>query len=160
MKINIKEDVAFLRKWVPDFDPAILRDAKKKGEIAEVIKKMREIMKESNGIGLGANQIGINWRMFILSDKEKFYAIFNPQITKFSKETEDGEEGCLSVDGIIGKVPRYKKIILLGLDKNGKKVKIRAWGVLARAIQHEIDHLNGILFIDKTKELYKVESVK
>ncbi len=160
LKIHLKEDFEFLRKQAPDFDLAVLRDTKRKKEITEAIKKMRKIMKENNGIGLGANQVGMNWRMFILSDKEKFYAIFNPQIIKFSKETEDGEEGCLSVDGVIGKVSRYKKIVLLGFNKNGKKVKIKAWGILARAIQHEIDHLNGILFIDKTKQLYKVANIK
>ncbi len=90
----------------------------------------------------------------------KFFAIFNPQIVKFSEEKILMEEGCLSVPGIWGGVERPEKITLVGFDKNGKKLKIKAWGLLARIFQHEIDHLNGILFIDKAKQVYKIPAGK
>ncbi|MEK7062176.1 MAG: peptide deformylase, partial [Patescibacteria group bacterium] len=81
-----------------------------------------------------------------------FYAIFNPEIIKFSKQTEIIEEGCLSVPGVLGEVERPKKIALTGFNKNDQKIKIKAEGLTARVFQHETDHLNGILFIDKIKK--------
>lgn len=146
-----------------------------KKEINDLIKKMREIMTKAIGIGLSANQIGLNLKLFVvqISDKPlkrdennkiilsppesiKFYAIFNPKIVKFSKEKTIMEEGCLSVPGVYGLVERPEKITLIGQDKNNKKIKIKAFGLLARVFQHEVDHLNGILFIDKCKEIYKI----
>ncbi len=125
-------------------------------------------MKSGNGIGLSANQIGLPLRLFVAQlpdDKDngempKFYAIFNPEITKLSEEKCVMEEGCLSVPDIFGEVERPEKITLEGLDKSGKRVKIKAWGVLSRIFQHELDHLNGILFIDRTKEIYTAENHK
>lgn len=112
-------------------------------------------MKETNGVGLSANQIGLPWRLFVAQvpdkqGKQKFYTIFNPQIIKSSKEKDILEEGCLSVPNHWGPVERHSKIIISGFNERGKKIKIKAWGILARVFQHEIDHLNGILFIDKT----------
>ncbi len=83
----------------------------------------------------------------------KFYVIFNPEIIKFSEEKIIMEEGCLSAPGIYGQVERSSEIILQGYDKNGRKIKIRASGLLARIFQHETDHLNGILFIDKAIDI-------
>lgn len=185
--IENKQDAKFLRHKTADFD------FKKYGrkEIAELIKQMRERMEAVNGIGLSANQIGLNFKFFVVqiprnisarlpapeaagfggqvnprsnpresASTNKFYAIFNPEIVKFSKEKTVIEEGCLSVPGVYGLVERPKKITLVGQDKNAKKIKIKAWGLLARVFQHEVDHLNGILFIDKTKKVYKLSTDK
>lgn len=160
-----------MRRKTADFD--FSKHTKK--EIDDLIKKMRETMTKAVGIGLSANQVGLNLRMFVvqisdkplqrdknnkiilpLSDEMKFYAVFNPEIIKFFKKTSVMEEGCLSVPEIYGEVERPEKIILVGQDKNGEKIRINADGLLARVFQHETDHLNGILFIDKAKNIYKV----
>lgn len=179
--INNKKEEKFLRKETARFD---FSNSNKK-EINALIKQMREIMIATNGIGLSANQLGLNFRLFVaripqaqnIADNpeasrplvgsygagkqkdadSKFYAIFNPEITKFSKEKTVMEEGCLSVPGVYGLVERPEKITLVGQDKYSKKIKIKAWGLLARVFQHEVDHLNGILFIDKAKSIQKIE---
>ena len=89
--------------------------------------------------------------------EKKFYVVFNPKIIKSGEETTSLEEGCLSVPGIYGEVQRPDKITVMGFDESGKKIKFKINGLLARVFQHEIDHLNGGLFIDKAKELYKME---
>jgi peptide deformylase len=169
--INNKKENKFLRKKTAEFDPLLLRDAKRRGEISALIKQMREIMTEAIGVGLSANQLGLDLRLFvaqiratklrsansIVSEDQKFYAIFNPEIVKASKEKSLLEEGCLSVPGYYGEVERPEKITLAGQDRYGKKVKIKAWGLLAKVFQHEVDHLNGILFIDKAKSIQKIE---
>jgi peptide deformylase len=156
--INNKKEEKFLRQRVPLFDFSKVS----KKEINETVKILKNIMKEANGIGLSANQIGLNQRFFVArvpnqEGQMKFYTIFNPEIIKFSSEKETLAEGCLSVPGLLGSVKRPQKIIVTGFDKNGKKIKIQAWGLLARVFQHEIDHLNGILFIDKAEKVFKEE---
>ena len=146
-----KKEAKILRKKMADFDFAKFS----KKEIQQLLAKMRETMKKANGIGLSANQIGLDFNLFVAQAEGKFYAIFNPKITKFSNEKSVLEEGCLSVPEVFGPVSRPAKIVLEGLDKNGKPLKIKAWGLLARIFQHEVDHLNGIVFTDKAKELYR-----
>ncbi len=148
LTIKNKEEEKFLRRKTKPFDFA---DFSKK-EIGDLIKGMRSIMKESDGIGLAANQIGFDFSMFVGEVDGKFYAVFNPGIIKTSKGFEMLEEGCLSVPGDFGEVSRSDKITLIGQDRNGKKIKIKAWGLLARMFQHEVDHLNGKLFLDKVKK--------
>lgn len=153
---NNKKEERFLRQRVPVFS---FNKCSKK-EINDLLKTMKEKMKEAEGIGLSANQLGLSHRVFVgrvpSNDGQiKSYAIFNPGITKSSKERTSLMEGCLSVPGLLGIVERPEKITLIGLDKNGKNLKIKAWGILARVFQHETDHLNGILFIDKAKEVFK-----
>jgi len=161
--IENKTDEKFLRRKTADF--GFLKTGKK--ELAELIKNMRKMMYEANGIGLSANQIGLNMRFFVaqifdksLKREMKFYAVFNPEIIKFSDKKVLMEEGCLSVPGVCGVVERPEKITLAGQDKNGRKIKIKAAGILARVFQHETDHLDGILFIDKAKIIQKIESRK
>ena len=115
-------------------------------------------MKEYNGIGLSANQIGLPYRIFVAqvpdkNGKIKFYAIFNPEIIQISKETDIMEEGCLSIPDKFGYVERPSKLTISGYNMQGKKIKIKAWGLLARVFQHEIDHLDGKLFIDKATKI-------
>ncbi len=145
LSIKNKRDEKFLRKKTVDFD---FKKFKQK-EIRELIKKMREAMEEASGVGLAANQIGLDMKVFVAQTEGKFYAIFNPEIAKTSKEVDAAVEGCLSVPEIMGEVARPYRVTLKGFDKAGKKLTIKAWGHLARVFQHEVDHLNGILFIDR-----------
>ncbi len=129
-------------------------------EIRDLLSDMRRIMREANGIGLSANQIGLGFRMFVAEVPDaqgglKFYAIFNPELERMSKDTVVTEEGCLSVPGAFGDVPRSRMVTLKGLDKSGRPVKIKAWGLLARVFQHECDHLDGKLFLDRAKNVYQ-----
>ena len=158
LTINNKKEERFLRRKTKEFD---LKQYPK-AELRELIKEMRQIMKNTNGVGLSANQVGIDRQFFIAQvpdeqGKQKFYTIFNPKIISLSKEKVDLEEGCLSVPGVWGIIPRSNKIIIEGVDMNEKKIKIKAWGFLAQVFQHEIGHLNGGLFIDKAKKLKKIE---
>lgn len=126
-------------------------------------------MKDAIGIGLSANQIGLDFQLFVAelprlenskSDTPRFYAVFNPKIIKTSGKNLPMEEGCLSVPELYGEVERPEKITLQGFDKNGKEIKIKAFGLLARIFQHEVDHLNGHLFVDKAKNLHKHEETE
>jgi len=153
-----KKDENFLRKKTVPFE---FKNFTRK-EVNELITRMRRIMHAANGIGLSANQIGLTFSVFVAEVPDaqggtKFYAVFNPKIEKMEKETITFEEGCLSVPGKWGEVTRAEQIIVSGYNKMGKKVKVKAWGLLARVFQHEIDHLNGKLFIDKAKKLYTAE---
>lgn len=150
--INNKKQEKFLRRKADDFD--FKKHGKK--EIRELAAKMRREMNKAGGIGLSANQLGLNMKVFVAKIDNKFYALFNPKITKESAEKNLMEEGCLSVPGKFGYVERADKVVLEAFNINGKKVKIKAWGLLARVFQHEADHLNGVLFIDKTKKIYKL----
>ncbi|MEK7187562.1 MAG: peptide deformylase [Patescibacteria group bacterium] len=131
------------------------------GEKKELLETMKKTMRRAHGVGLSANQIGLPYRLFVAEVPRddgtlKFYAIFNPQIEKLSKEQDFLEEGCLSVPGTYGEVKRSLEVTLKGIDKNGKAVKIKAWGLLAHVFQHEVDHLDGKLFIDKGRNLHEV----
>lgn len=164
--IENKRDAKFLRQKTAAFD---FKKYSRK-EIAELIKQMRQTMKTAQGVGLSANQLGLDLKFFVAQMpqdisinqrnpyKSVFYTIFNPEIIKFSKEKDVMEEGCLSVPEVSGLVERPEKITLVGQDKNGKKIKIKAWGILARIFQHETDHLNGILFIDKAKQIRQIST--
>ncbi|MCX7589345.1 MAG: peptide deformylase [Patescibacteria group bacterium] len=159
-KIDNPKEKSFLNQKTQDFDFSKFNNK----QITELINLMKKIMKKANGIGLSANQIGFNFRMFIAEipekDGKKFYAIFNPKIEKLEGEKIDLEEGCLSIPNIYGTVPRYPKITVSGFNRYGKPIKIKAWGLLAHVFQHEIDHLDGKLFIEKAKKTYKPEELK
>lgn len=122
-------------------------------DIQKLIPEMIKTMIAKDGVGLAAPQIGKNIRMIIVRYKDNNLVIINPKIIKKSLLKEWDEEGCLSVPGIFGDVKRCKKITIKYLDELGKEKKLSAEGLLARIIQHEIDHLDGILFIDKAKNL-------
>lgn len=155
--VENKKSEKFLRRKTADFD---FKKFNKKA-INELVRRMKKAAGEAHGIGLSANQIGLDFKMFVAEvpdtqqqGKTKFYAVFNPRITKSSKEKVPYEEGCLSVPLTYGEVERSKKITLSGQDKNGKKLKIKAWGLLARVFQHEVDHLDGVLFVDKARNVH------
>ncbi len=119
-------------------------------EIKTLIDYMFETMYDENGIGLAGPQVGKNLRLFIIELDDEVRRVFiNPQIISTSQETSMYEEGCLSVPGVYAEIERPVKITVQALDENGKAFTVEADGLLARAIQHEYDHLEGILFIDR-----------
>ncbi|OGY44442.1 MAG: peptide deformylase [Candidatus Buchananbacteria bacterium RIFCSPHIGHO2_01_FULL_39_14] len=139
-------------------------------EIKQLILNMAKTMRENAGVGLAAPQIGVSKRIAlieILSDNPRYpnqrevslVVLINPKITRRSFHKELGEEGCLSIPEVFGLVKRSLKIKVKALDQEGKKIKFKATGFFARVIQHEVDHLNGVLFIDKTKEITKGKEI-
>ena len=122
-------------------------------ELKRLIKEMIETMRAAKGIGLAANQVGENLRLFIIETKDQAISFINPLITYFSEETELSEEGCLSVPDEFGFVERSKEVTLEYLDTANNEQILEAEGLLARVIQHEFDHINGILIIDKMESI-------
>ena len=122
------------------------------GELVTLSEDMIETTLAAPGIGLAANQIGIPWRIFVVNmgfetENDNLITLINPEITAI-EGSELGEEGCLSIPDVVAKVNRATQVELKAVDLNGKDVRYEAKGFLARAIQHEMDHLNGILFWD------------
>ncbi len=118
-------------------------------DILNLIRDMAESMYASSGVGLAAPQVGVSKRIIIIDeDEEELMVLLNPEIIKSEGEAVD-EEGCLSLPGIYSKVQRSSKVTVKALNENGESIEITKEGLSARALQHEIDHLNGILFIDK-----------
>ena len=144
LKVNNKKDNKFLRKKTAAFDFGSMT----KAELRTLIAEMKKTMHDAEGVGLSANQVGIDASFFVAEFENKFYAIFNPEIIKFSKETDVLEQGCLSVPDKRVEVTRPFEVVLKGFDKNEKRLKIRAWGFLAQVFQHEVDHLNSVLITD------------
>jgi len=117
-------------------------------EIKELGWDMVEAMQEKEGVGLAAPQVGETKRIIVVQ-AERPLVFFNPKIIKKTKETEVAEEGCLSFPGLWLKVKRAKGVEIEVLDQNGEKIRIKVDGFPARVFQHEIDHLDGVLFIDR-----------
>jgi peptide deformylase len=116
-------------------------------ELPQLIQRMFDILREANGLGLAANQIGLSKNVFVYDVGEGPEAMLNAKIVK-RRGRETGTEGCLSIPGLQGEVRRATTVLVEGMDRNGNPVQIKAEGLLARVFQHEIDHLNGSLFID------------
>lgn len=114
----------------------------------KLIKDMAETMYENEGVGLAANQVGVSEQIMIVDVGQGLLVFINPLIEE-SWEEEVGEEGCLSIPDISVEVKRAGKIKVKGWDEEGREIKIEADGFLARAIQHEVDHLNGIFITDR-----------
>lgn len=117
-------------------------------ELSKLIDDMFEIMHQENGVGLAAPQIGLDLKLCVIEEAGVRYVLINPKITKFSKETVAMEEGCLSVPGKFFPIERPAQVNVCYFDRDGNRSKLRADGLLARACQHEIDHLNGIIILD------------
>ena len=126
--------------------------------IEKLIRNMIETLHKEDGVGLAAPQIGISKRVIIAYNEEddKIYELINPVIIE-SEGIVSGQEGCLSVPGRIGTVKRFVKIVVEGQNAKGDKIKIEAKDMFARVLQHEIDHLNGILFIDKAENIEEIQ---
>lgn len=121
-------------------------------EFQAYLDAMTEKMHIADGVGLAAPQVGRNERIIIVNGKFGAQAYINPEITKRSDATAIDEEGCLSVPGVWGLVERAKRVSVTALDRHGRRVERDCKGLDAVIFQHEIDHLDGILFIDKVKE--------
>ena len=129
-------------------------------DVKRLIDEMFITLKKSNGIGLAAPQIGRNIRLFIVRLEENDGMVFiNPEIIRTSDEQCSMEEGCLSIPKVYEKVIRPKDVTLQYMDINGRKQLIQATGLLARVIQHEYDHLNGVLFVDRLEEELKEKAI-
>lgn len=125
-------------------------------DLKKIVFDMSETMIDANGIGLAAPQIHLSHRIFIYrnpdideSDKINISVLINPFIEKITEDKEDDWEGCLSIPNMLGLVRRYKKIKYSALDLNGKSIAAEVEGLHARVIQHELDHLNGILYTSR-----------
>ncbi len=129
------------------------------------VDDMIETMRAAPGVGLAATQVDVSQRLIVVEygeeeDEEapqKLYIVANPEIVRFSEEKVLGIEACLSIPGFAGDVFRSLEIIVRGQNRRGKPVKIKAQGWLARIFQHEIDHLDGILFIDRAEKIWNIE---
>lgn len=163
-----------LRKIVTLPDPVLRRKAhpvkKFDKDLHTLIDDMVETMREAPGVGLAAPQIGLSEQLLVIEyyerepeeDEEeneelpkKVWAIINPEIVKASNEKVMGVEGCLSIPGLLGEVERHEEVLVKGLNRHGKPMKVKAKGWLARIFQHEIDHLNGVLFTDLATRVWQ-----
>jgi peptide deformylase len=153
-------------------DPVLRKKARKVtdfgAELQKLIDDMIETMRVAPGVGLAAPQVNASLRVIVVEygeteeDEEnpappKLYSVVNPEITRFSKETEVGTEGCLSIPGFAGEVDRSLSITIKGFNRRGHPIRIKADGWLARIFQHEIDHLDGVLFVDRAERVWKLE---
>jgi peptide deformylase len=159
-----------VRPMVHADNPILRKKAKKVKRfgraLQNLIDDMVETMHAANGLGLAAPQIGVLERVIVIQlpeDEEdpqsgKLFTLCNPQIIRAEGE-EAGEEGCLCLPGYVGEVKRATSVTVKAQDRRGKKVRIKAEGFLARAFQHESDHLDGILFIDRVESPDKIRRI-
>ena len=155
----------YVREIVQDGHPTLRRVAKKV-ELKELddplfqqlIDDMFETMYAAPGVGLAAPQVNVAKRLFVMDvhdDEHEPAVVINPKIV-LAEDEEEMSEGCLSVVGMVGDIVRFKKVAVTGIGRNGEKVRIEGEGLLAQCMQHEIDHLNGVLYIDKAKNVRPV----
>lgn len=143
----------------------------KSSKFQQLIDDMVETMVDAPGVGLAAPQVAVSQRLIVVrlpdateEDIEEYgdqagvvYAVANPKIIKSSKDRVAGVEGCLSLPGLLGEVDRHESVVITGQDRHGKNWRLKAKGWLARVFQHEIDHLDGILFTDLTDKVWEAE---
>jgi peptide deformylase len=138
-----------------DEDPVLTTKATRVPRVDEAIRKLMDDMVETmiaaHGAGLAAPQVGVSQRVIVLRVDNQVYQLANPEMVRCEGE-QTGVEGCLSVPGLIGEVTRCERVVAKGLNRHGKEIRVKGDGLLARAIQHEIDHLDGILFTTKVIE--------
>jgi peptide deformylase len=157
-----------LRNIVTLPDPILRRKARPvtrfDGELQTLIEDMIDTMRSAPGVGLAAPQVGVSERVIVVEYVEneeeenapkKLFVMINPEIKVASEETEEGIEGCLSVPGWQGEVERALAVTVKGQSRRGQPMKVKAKGWLARIFQHEIDHINGIVFTDRVSKVWK-----
>lgn len=131
-------------------------------EVRNVVKEMFELMYAAKGIGLAANQVGLPWQLFVLNltadpnEKEEEHVFINPEIVE-RKGSEEGEEGCLSLPKLYGDVRRASEIVVEAFDLDGQAFEMDLDDLAARCVQHETDHLQGVMFIDRMTESKRKE---
>jgi len=122
------------------------------GDLAKLIERMEHLLHDANGVGLAATQIGVLRRVFIFlpDPDEEPRALVNPRLAEGSDERESDDEGCLSLQGVVIPVERHERVAIEATDPEGNEVRLELEGLAARVVQHELDHLDGILIIDRT----------
>ena len=144
---------------VREGDPVLREKAKQVPKITpniiKLLENMADTMYEAKGVGLAAPQVGVSKRVAVVDVGDGLFELINPEII-FREGCESDEEGCLSIPGFIGNVERATRVVVKALDREGQEVRHEGRGLLARAFQHELDHLEGVLFIDKAENLTKV----
>lgn len=148
-------------------DPVLRKKARKietfDAELQELIDDMIETMREAPGVGLAAPQVGISQQLIVVefgdedddSVPPKLFVVVNPEIIKASTEMVKGVEACLSVPGLAGLVDRHETIVVKGQNRHGHPTRIKANGWLARIFQHEIDHVDGVVFTDRAERVWQ-----
>ena len=152
-------------------DPVLRRKARKittfDKDLQTLIDNMIETMRVAPGVGLAAPQVGVSDRLIVMEYGEdddegegekkpkKLYVVINPEIVLPSETTVEGVEACLSIPRLVGEVERHEALVVKGLNRFGKPIKIKAEGWLARIFQHEIDHLEGVLFTDRASRVWR-----
>jgi peptide deformylase len=143
--------------------PVLRQRAKRVTRVDDSIRKliddMVETMVAAPGVGLAANQVGVLLRVIVVKTDANLYSLVNPEMVKATGE-QVGLEGCLSIPGYVGEVKRAQRVVVRGLNRHGKTVRIKGDDLLARAFQHEIDHINGVLFIDRLTSLDTLRKVE
>lgn len=160
MKMKIlKNPNPFLRKKTVKVKDPLAKD------VQEFISNMLETMYANNGVGLAATQVGSELRICVIEADGQQYVLINPQITAKSKNKIISEEGCLSFPGKYFPISRFSEVQVRYTDEFGKAAKVKGHGLLSRALQHELDHLDGVLIIDRVskthlKKLQQEKSIK
>ncbi len=153
-----------LRKILNDNHPVLRSPAQEVKKInsgvLRLLDDMIETMRDADGVGLAANQVGVPKRLLVaFAGEDEVYELINPYCENEEGE-EVGVEGCLSVPGYYGEVPRSEKIVVTALNREGEKIRLEVEGLKARILQHEMDHLEGILFTDKAVRMVDPEELK
>ncbi len=143
--------------------------------VQDLVDAMIEALREADGIGLAAVQIGVPERVVVIElpaptgedeletqepPQPESYVLINPRVLRASPEVEESIEGCLSIPGWVGEVERHRSIVVEALDEQGRELRIEAEGLLARVLQHEIDHCEGVLFIDRIEDPERIWPVE
>jgi len=134
-------------------------------DLQSLADDMVETLRQAPGVGLASPQVGESLRLVVIEygddDDEnvpsKLYVVVNPEITRTSEEKIVATEGCLSIPGVQGDVERFQAVTVKGLNRHGRPMTVKAKGWLARIFQHEIDHLDGVLFVDRAEKLWQAE---
>ena len=159
--------MAYLRQIITDGHPTLRKVAKKVDpkEIADplfqqLIDDMFATMYAAPGVGLAAPQVNVSKRLFVMDiqdDEHEPAVVINPKF-ELTENEEEMTEGCLSVPGYVGEITRFHRVAVSGLDRHGEKIRLEGEGLFAQCLQHEIDHLNGVLYVDKAKNVRKAET--
>lgn len=162
-----------IREIITPVNPILRQKARKVTTFGPALKTLAEdmvdTMREAPGVGLAAPQVAVSLRLIVVEyapapedgqapEPPKLHRVVNPEIVRASEEMEEGVEGCLSIPGYTGEVLRHSAVTVKGFNLQGKPIKIKAEGWLARIFQHEVDHLDGILFIDRATRIWKAET--
>jgi peptide deformylase len=151
-----------IRRILTAEEPILRQRAKKvtqfDGSLHRLLDDLLETMRDAPGIGIAANQVGVPFQVAVIELEEQITELINPQIVRASGEIVDWE-GCLSIPGFVAEVKRHARVTVKARDRHGKEFRVKGEELFARALQHEIDHLNGVLYIDYLESLEELVRV-